>query len=75
MGKTDCGSLEPGLQADMQWVDVPAWAEGPEDVLAWSIFFADAPPPRMTWVAGEVVWDRTRWAAGGGVYPWEGPTR
>lgn len=71
IGHPTIGALAAGLEADMVCLDVPAWAESKEEVLSWILFYTDAPPPRATWVGGHQVWDRERWAAAGGIYPWD----
>lgn len=58
------GSLEEGNQADMVLLDVPPWAEDADQVLASVLFDHDAPRARRTWVAGQVVWDRSAWGVG-----------
>lgn len=67
------GAVAPGLEADAVLVDVPDWVEAADEVLAWSLFWADAPWPRRTWVRGQVVWDRQAWTEAGGVFPWDAP--
>ena len=73
LGMDHVGALEAGLDADMVLVDVPEWVEDADGVLAWTLFYADAPLPRRTWVRGRQVWDRDAWTAGGGVFPWDRP--
>lgn len=68
LGYPQVGALHEGLEADMVLVDVPAWVDDADGVLAWTLFYADAPPPRRTWVRGRTVWDRD---AAAGVFPWD----
>ena len=67
LGHTQVGALAVGFEADMVLMDVPAWATSAEQVLAWTLFYADAPPPRQTWVRGRTVWRRE---PGHAPFPW-----
>ncbi|MFT7518890.1 MAG: guanine deaminase [Kiritimatiellia bacterium] len=67
LGHSHVGAIAAGFEADMVQIEVPAWAHTAEDVLAWTLFYADAPAPRRTWVRGQLVWDR---AAHSGPFPW-----
>jgi len=58
LGWTDTGALEPGMAADLVLLDLPPWAEDKRSVLHSVLFDHDAPPPRRTWAAGSVIWDR-----------------
>lgn len=69
--RPDLGAIHPGLQADFVALDVPEWVNTAEEILAWTFFYADAPPPRGTWVRGERVWDRDAHRAAGGLFPWD----
>ncbi|TVQ94951.1 MAG: guanine deaminase [Deltaproteobacteria bacterium] len=69
--RPDLGAVHPGLQADFVLLDVPEWVESADEALAWTFFYADAPPPRGTWVRGERVWDRDAHRAAGGLFPWD----
>jgi guanine deaminase len=72
LGHGAVGAVASGFDADFVLVDVPAWVDDADGVLAWTLLYADAPPPRGTWVRGRRVWDRDRHAAAGGVFPWDG---
>jgi guanine deaminase len=71
LGRPDLGAVSEGLGADFVVVDVPEWASTPADVLSWTLFFADAPLPRATFVAGQQVWDRDAHQRAGGAFPWD----
>ena len=73
LGHDHIGAVAPGLDADLVLVDVPPWVDDADGVLAWTLFYADAPLPRRTWVRGRVIWDRDAHAARGGVFPWDLP--
>jgi len=70
LGQDHLGAVLTGFDADMILVDVPDWIEDADGVLAWTLFWADAPWPRKTWVRGRMVWDRDAWRRAGGVFPW-----
>jgi guanine deaminase len=72
LGLTGVGAIHPGFEADLVLLDLPEWVEDAEGVLAWSLFWADAPLPRRTWVRGRVVWDRDTWGLQGTPFPWQG---
>ncbi|MBA2320444.1 MAG: guanine deaminase [Deltaproteobacteria bacterium] len=67
LGQDRLGAVEPGMEADLVWHDLPAWVDDPIRALAWLVFDADAPRPRKVWVRGKIVWDR----GPGGGYPWD----
>lgn len=71
LGHDHVGAVKAGLDADLVLVDAPPWAEDADAVLASTLFWADAPLPRRTWVRGRVVWDRDAWHARGGIFPWD----
>jgi len=71
LGHDHVGAIAPGLEADLVLLDVPDWVDDAQGVLAWTLFYADAPLPRRTWVRGRCVWDRDAWQARGGVFPWD----
>lgn len=72
LGHPHVGAVHPGLDADFVLLDVPEWVDDAAGVLAWTLFYADAPPPRGTWVRGSRIWDRDVHRAAGGVFPWDG---
>lgn len=65
LGHEGTGAIEPGLDADLVWHDVPAWVTDGQGALAWILFHHDAPLARATWVRGRKVWQRAH-----GSYPW-----
>jgi guanine deaminase len=50
------GSLEPGKDADLCVIDLPAYVEGLDAVLSRVIFGSDTTPVRETHVRGKQVW-------------------
>jgi guanine deaminase len=73
LGQGGVGAVHPGFDADFVLLDLPEWVDDAAGALAWTIFYADAPPPRGTWVRGRRVWDRDAHRARGGVFPWDAP--
>ena len=70
LGLEQVGQIRPGLDADLQCLDVPEWAEDERSILASILFDHDAPRPRKTWVRGRLVWDRDT----AGAWPWWKPS-
>jgi guanine deaminase len=54
LGESRVGWLEPGAEADLVALDVPAWAQTEDEVLGWVLFDHDARVQR-TWVRGRVL--------------------
>jgi guanine deaminase len=71
LGHGHVGAIQPGFDADFVWLDAPDWVDDADGALAWTLFYADAPAPRGTWVQGRRVWDRDAHRAAGGVFPWD----
>ena len=55
LGHPEVGAIQTGLEADINQIQVPPWADGPDAALASILFDRGAPAPVRTWVRGRLV--------------------